>query len=69
MECGSCNYWKKSEALSPGGDIVGECRRFPRMPFLVNKITSIASEWVYPLQYSNDSCGEHRSTGALTKIK
>jgi hypothetical protein len=53
MFCGFCQFWTLQSSEEPS---IGECRRFPRLPFFILK----EWKWVYPLQFEQDLCGEFK---------
>jgi len=54
MQCKECKFFFKADSLSPEGNVVGECKRFPRLSVLEDG----EQKWRYPLQFESDLCGE-----------
>ena len=55
MACKDCEHFKVAEKQKDQIS-VGHCMRFPR----ASTITKSGVEWLYPLQYEIDTCGEFK---------
>lgn len=67
--CGQCEHFKVAEKLKDRAS-VGHCMRFPRQAILFPTKTKGEEDdvqWLYPLQFGHDHCGEYKGALALSK--